>query len=1340
MAESVSENELLLDRLADEFAARWRRGEQPTPEDYARLYPALADGIRELFPALAELERAKNAGALTASAEVPAATPVLERVGEFRILRALGKGGMGVVYEAEQVTLGRRVALKVLPQTLLPDARAQQRFEREARAAARLHHTNIVPVFGVGTHEGMPYYVMQYIPGLGLDAVLRELQRWQGSAGPSPDTLPVEPLRAAPRTDAAPSGEPIDAYTLAAPPPPRHEPRPSPPSYWRNIAHIGVQVADALDYAHRQGVLHRDVKPSNLLLDTLGTVWITDFGLAKADDQPNLTHTGDLLGTLRYLPPEAFGGRTDARGDVYALGLTLYEFLALRPAFDETDRARLIKQVVDAAPPRLGKLNPHVPRDLETIVHKTIERDPMHRYGSAGELAADLQRFLADEPIRARRVGPAEQVWRWARHHRAIAAALAVVALLLVVLTVGALFTAAHFRQQEHEQRALAESNDNLAREKGELAAKEAVLRSIAEERGESLRRNLYFARMNQAGQAADTLSGIGQVQDFLADWQDSAPDLRDWEWYYLKGLCHRDLATLHSQYRGVTALAWSPDNRRLATASRGHGIEIWDTVTRQRLRTLHGHTDWLYTIAWSPDGKRLASAGLDKVVKVWNAISGQELHTLRGHGRPIHAVAWAPDSRRLATAGEDGPVWLWDTDTGAQKRLLRGHTNRVVALAWDPPGQRLASGSWDQTLRVWDTARGKELVQLKQASLVDAVAWSPDGARLAAAGWDQVVKLWDTATWSTGRWEWLPSLLDPTPKIILRGHQSRVFALSWEPSGQRLASAAGDGTVKVWDASTGTDLRTLRGHTAEVWAVAWSPDGRRLASGSLDRTIKLWDPEGDPETQTRAGYEGQVRAVSWDATGERLAFATAGAVEYWNVAQAAPPRTLWPHRPMIWALAWAPRGKRLASGGMDGVVRVGDPLRGAALSLHGHNHSIRAIAWSPDGKRLASGGEDGVVQVWDPVEPQPLLTFRGHGTSGVTALAWSPDGTRLASGTWNHSFKVWDAATGKEFFTRVAHENQLTALAFSPDGTRLASASGDRTVKLWDAHDGKELLTLRGHTIWVFAVAWAPDGRRLASASEDGTVKLWDTATGKETLTLRGQAGLIGSVAWSPDGRRLAAGCKEGMVKVWDALPGYIADRSPRLLPFLDAQRPADLRLRTEVFARQGDWERAAADFERCRALGDAAPWLQTGWWVAGPFSDDLRASAPPEANLDPIQADEHTKAERLWRLAHVEARQGLDLGALFDHAEHISAYALTRVYCAAPCAAKVLLGSDDSVRLWLNGRLVHENLTHRPALPDQDVVPITLMAGWNTLLAKVVNGTGEHVLYLRLAADGER
>jgi serine/threonine protein kinase len=404
-----------VEALAEEFIARYRAGENPSVTDYVERYPEHAEEIADLFPAATLLEELKGPprGALAHEGAAP------RQLGDYRIVREIGRGGMGVVYEAEQVSLRRRVALKLLPPRPHLGPGQLERFQREARAAGRLHHTNIVPVFGVGEHEGQHYYVMQLIAGKGLDGVLAELGRvGQEAAGPIGPIGRIGPIR------------PIGPIGPAAP---LHGfPSPSDPAFYSHVARLGAQAADALAYAHAQGIVHRDVKPANLLLDHQGTLWITDFGLAKLLEQDDVTRQGEMACTVRYSAPERFQGRSDARGDLFSLGLTLYELLALRPAYDEADPARLLVQVTKGHMVRPRVHNPAIPRDLETIVLKTLAPEPAGRYQSAAELADDLRRFLDDRPIQARRTSAIEHAWRWCRRNPAVAGLSA--ALVLVFL------------------------------------------------------------------------------------------------------------------------------------------------------------------------------------------------------------------------------------------------------------------------------------------------------------------------------------------------------------------------------------------------------------------------------------------------------------------------------------------------------------------------------------------------------------------------------------------------------------------------------------------------------------------------------------------------------------------------------------------------------------------------------------------------------------------------------------------------------------------------------------------------------------------------------------------
>jgi serine/threonine-protein kinase len=443
--------------LADEFLARCKRGERPTIKEYCDRHPALAGEIRDVFEALLMVEDLRPGTDEVSGSDgesVKVTDKRLERVGDYRILCEIGRGGMGVVFEAEQSALGRRVALKVLPRSSAGDGSAQVRFQREAKAAARMHHTNIVPVFDVGQDGEHLYYAMQLIHGQGLDLVIDDLKRLRAQSGATPavsDRAAERSIAASlaagrfQRENLAPEEEADSqataTYQGSAPSsavlPGQSELSTATSNrraYFRSVAQIGVQTASALSYAHGRGIIHRDIKPGNLILDTTGNVWVTDFGLAKTGDG-GLTHTGDILGTVRYMSPERFRGQCDVRADVYALGMTLYELLTLQAAYASGDRLKLIELIRQSEATSPRSVDGQIPRDLETIVMKAIDKDAKRRYQSADEMAEDLQRFVNDEPIKARRIGSLERLGRWCRRNPAVAVLLTAVLVLMAAGT-----------------------------------------------------------------------------------------------------------------------------------------------------------------------------------------------------------------------------------------------------------------------------------------------------------------------------------------------------------------------------------------------------------------------------------------------------------------------------------------------------------------------------------------------------------------------------------------------------------------------------------------------------------------------------------------------------------------------------------------------------------------------------------------------------------------------------------------------------------------------------------------------------------------------------------------
>ncbi len=541
MAVIENEDRDPLEVLAADFIDRQRRGERPAISEYTARYPELAAEIEELFPTIVAVEQLKAHRVGMSSGHASLGGVRLERLGDFRILGEIGRGGMGIVYEAYQESLGRHVAVKVLPRQALLDPRQLERFQREAQTAARLHHSNIVPLFGVGEQDGFHYIVMQLIRGVSLDEILVKLRQMltadaspAGGSAVSADDRERVGLPAtgtwsggskagdgatsggeAPRLNAARNGSTSEAVRLARVlvegrfwqeadrrcekslaqvaqtaeeaslqeiEAATAEPKPSlpasrrrfGPAYWRSVAAIGQQAAEALHYAHAHHTMHRDVKPANLLLDAQGVVWITDFGLAKVLDEDQAGQTAALAGTLRYMAPEQFSGRVDPRSDVYSLGLTLYELATLQPAFADASRSQVIRKITEGQPVRPRQINRAIPRDLETIILKAIAHEPDHRYASAADLAGDLQRFLEDRPILARRASPLERLWRWSRRNKAVAALTASTFVLLILFA--AVTTAGYVSTARERQRA--EATSMLA-----LDALDNIFRQFAPER-----------------------------------------------------------------------------------------------------------------------------------------------------------------------------------------------------------------------------------------------------------------------------------------------------------------------------------------------------------------------------------------------------------------------------------------------------------------------------------------------------------------------------------------------------------------------------------------------------------------------------------------------------------------------------------------------------------------------------------------------------------------------------------------------------------------------------------------------------------------------------------------
>jgi serine/threonine protein kinase/WD40 repeat protein len=1175
-----------LEKLAEEFAERYRRGERPALSEYTARYPELAAEIRELFPALVEMEQlASVGGAPTGSfgAGNLGSDAAPRQLGDYRILGMIGHGAMGVVYEAVQESLGRHVALKVLPLHGLLNPNLLERFKREARAAARLHHTNIVPVFGVGEDGGVHYYAMQFIRGQGLDKVLEEVRRLRDHSA-TPVAAASQRSLSGSVAEGLLSGQfaganPAEAATIA----PSAALQALPPSssssagggsqlssltesqYFRSVARAGAQVAEALEYAHRQGVLHRDVKPSNLLLDTLGTVWVTDFGLAKLDDSDGLTNPGDLLGTMRFMAPERFEGKCDARGEVYSLGVTLYEMATLRPVFTATDRLELLEQVRcgTVVPPR--QIDPRIPRDLETVILKAMARDPADRYPTAAALAEDLRRFLADEPIRARRTSAAERLQRWCRRNPLVASLVAAVVLVTALGFAGTLLQMREARQQRDDAQ---QANATLQQTSDELQA------------------TLYGARLNLVP-AAWEAGNVRHVLDVLEQTKPAAgeTDRRGFEWHYWNRLCHAETRSLKIA-PSFLAPAFSGDGTRIADVHIEESgkelhlwLTVWDTATgaeqlRKKILVLVRPEGYraanavVFTehVQLSRDGSRVAVLPPQQLVvssdplQVWDVAAGKkiaefprpEIFVLSQDGDRVVLAYQKEKAERAEIRAADGGGKPVDLD-------LKGR--HLDGLAFSPDSMRLAGwwipvDPWEFTEKlpgavwVWDAATGERRSTFQwTGGAWGSVAFTPDGSRLAVT------------TWGDG---------DGTPPSMVlvdarTGKEVHRVAMNRSALGSSRPVASADGkfltlygrgwpgetAVQVWNIAVGWNLRTMRGHRAGVRAVAF--DRRdQLWTATGDGTIYQWDATAEAEPFSRfndPGFDyGPQLAVNPDCT--RLLVARNLASWPRIDRRDPPPKAEGP--PGIMVLDWAGKVSHI---------------------FQEHQLPVKAYEFLPGGIEAASlglardrgGPAEAELLLWNTTTGKVRLKLAVPGAYPATVgtVAPSGDGQRLAVEFHRFgnvagvdglccSMQVHDVATGNVVLTAP---EQLASwvpdsAGFSGDGKWLVGPGPEYGVNVWSLATGREQWSIQAKGWRAQGAAFTPSGAQLAVWGLDilsgrSDLRLYAAATGQELRKLPGKVGGVGLVQFSADGKWLAMlsrsadadqGALEDVVRVLDA------------------------------------------------------------------------------------------------------------------------------------------------------------------------------------------------------------
>jgi len=1100
----------LLDLVYNEVLLREENGEKPDVEEYVQRFPHLEAQLRRQFDLHAMLKSRGDARADASSATTldrgpsggAAATSIKPNVTGYDILGELGRGGMGVVYKARQSKLNRVVALKMILSGQHAGKDDLFRFRTEAEAVASLQHMNIVQIYEVGEQEGRPYFSLEYITGGSLE-----------------DRLDREaPLPAA------------------------------------AAAQLLETLARAVHAAHQRGIIHRDLKPANVLLTSDGVPKITDFGLAKRLDAPGQTSTGSVMGTPSYMAPEQAEGRTHDIGtptDIWALGAILYEALTGRPPFLADAPLDTMLLVVRADPVPPARLNHKVPRDLDTICLKCLEKDPKRRYPSALALAEDLHRFLNNEPIVARPIAAWERAFKWAKRRPAAAGMLLVSALaLLALIGVGIWY-------QGHLSAALAESR------RSQKEAEDAR----AEVNRQLLRlRVITGTQLVNDGDLLASLPWFTQVLQLEQDDAERAAMDR-----VRLGAVLRQCPKFSQLWFHDGAVFWgafSPDGNRALTGSADHTARLWDVARGQALGEPMRHDDDVVYVSFSQDGKRAATASADKTARIWDAHTGRPLTPPLPHDGPVYRANFSPDGKWLLTASADSTACIWDAATGKASAIKPlKHDGPVGDANWSPDGARIVTASADKTARIWDAATGAPVGEvLRHDAEVNTAVFNGKGDRIATASKDYTARIWDAATGKelhvlthlgpVNSATFSPDLEgdllattsdDNRARLWARGvgllavlhHDSNVYNAAFSRDGKRLVTAGNDNAARIWETANGEPQGTPLKHLSPVYRAVFTPDGKGVLTARADGAVRIWDADTKGSLVATLTDRFPFTSAAYHPDGAKILTAnTGGTAAVWDAATGKQRGPVMRHDKLIHQAIYSGDGRWIATCSADKTARVWDATTHQPLgSPLQHRDDVVQAAFSPNGRRLATASNQ-KARVWDPVTAKVLCEFSRH-TGAVRWVAFSPDGRSVASASADKTARIWDSASGVPLCPPLEHEEEVGQVVFSPDGRYVATASDDRTARVWDARTGKPVGQPLRHTSKVYKVHFSPDGRRLVTASEDNTARIWDAASGQPLTPPLRHSGTVSRARFSPDGRFVATASEDNTARLWDAATG---------------------------------------------------------------------------------------------------------------------------------------------------------------------------------------------------------